>query len=76
MSMPTLIASADGFDDLEFELIVADFRPDPDPDPDPEPSEPAPPASYSRRLPRGTEKRLAINAELGIRRHRTGEREA
>lgn len=71
MSMPTLTAG--DFDDFEFELIVADFKPDPEPDP--EPSEPAPPASYNRRLPRGTEKRLAINAELGIRRHRTGERE-
>lgn len=74
MSMPTLTAG--DFDDFEFALIVADFRPDPEPDPDPEPSEPAPPTSYSRRLSRGTEKRLAINAELGIRRHRTGEREA
>lgn len=66
MSMPTLTSTGDGFDDLEFALIVADFSRDDSP----------------ARIPRPTraaERREAqeqIDAELGIRRHRTREREA
>lgn len=56
---------ADDFSDFEFAAIVADF--------DREPSDT--PAGY--RLSRAAERREArqqINVQLGIHRHRTGER--
>jgi hypothetical protein len=63
MSAPTTLYADDDFDDLEFAAIVADFDTD---QPDPR-----------RRTSRAAERRAgreAIERELGIYRHRTGER--
>jgi hypothetical protein len=62
MSLATLSPTPDDFDDLEFAAIVADF------------DEPTPTRRPSRAAQR-REARQQIDRQLGIRRHRTGERE-
>ena len=62
MSSPTTTYADDAFDDFEFGLIVADFD-----------TEQADPRAY-RRPSRAVEEQEAINASMGIYRHRTSER--
>jgi hypothetical protein len=72
MSLATL-APADDFERFEFEALVADLETQPlgEPLPDPEP------ARVPRQRPaRGVERQQAIAESLGIRRHRSREREA
>jgi hypothetical protein len=76
MSAATLSPAADGFDDFEFGLIVAGYYTQPHGKPLPEPEQ-----NDTPRVFRPTKAALrradqdAINLELGIRRHRTHERE-
>lgn len=77
MSTSTISPTTGGFDDFErheFDLIVADFRPDPEPEPEPEPDETGTPQRRRRRN-RLADERLAIAESLGFRRHRSRERE-
>ncbi len=69
MSMPTLTSTGDGFDDLEFALIVADFdRPDDGTD--------SPRVFRPTRAAERRDAQQQIDAALGFGRHRTHEREA
>ena len=66
MSAPTTLYAADSFDDFEFRLITADF--------DTATTDPrVPPRRH--RTSRAVEEQDAIRESLGIRRHRTDERE-
>ncbi len=68
MSVSTLIPSADDFREWEHEF-GATYTPDDLPEPDFDGHR------HAKRRARTNEERTAIDSELGLRRHRTHERE-